>query len=471
MKRQVIFILALFLACGPAGCNGSNGNGDADVDIDVDVDPDADAADAADVEADGEAPPDVAEDPDAETDPDVAEDPDGVDAEEDVESDPDGGEELPSCTTIVRLREMADGVVDVNLCPALVTYVFWGGYFIQVDSEGPAIEVFEGSEWAPDVAVGDEISMHVTSLTTYHGVKEIDGHDPVTVLTTGNDISGLVQDLSSGVTPSEELESEIVRITGAAVADIDGRYLTISYATASGVNLTPIDSGALCLGATFSILAVVSEWEDDSIHFIRSFEGGDFYDVNTSMCTGSGRPPAPGELLLNELLADPPSGMPGDANCDGTRDAYEDEFVEIVNVSTDELSLEGVTISDDTYVRHTFSPGMSLAAGKAVVVFGGGDPSCTIWPSDVWVFKSSTGTMALNNDGDTISVSDASEALIVTCTYGAEASWNESLTLNPDLDDEDATPTGISGYEQHGTADTDDGSPFSPGTHIDQSPF
>jgi hypothetical protein len=34
-----------------------------------------------------------------------------------------------------------------------------------------------------------------------------------------------------------------------------------------------------------------------------------------------------------------------------------------------------------------------------------------------------------------------------------------------------AAPTAIAGYERHGTADTADGSPHSPGTRIDGSPF
>jgi hypothetical protein len=104
-------------------------------------------------------------------------------------------------------------------------------------------------------------------------------------------------------------------------------------------------------------------------------------------------------------------------------------------------------------------------------VFGGGTPSCTVWPSDVQAITASSGTLQLNNDDDSITIYDADGIAIVTITYGAEASNDQSLTLDPDLDDEDATPTGISGFVLHGTADTTDHSPFSPGTHIDGSPF
>src|SRR5262249_7623431 len=39
----------------------------------------------------------------------------------------------------------------------------------------------------------------------------------------------------------------------------------------------------------------------------------------------------PPTLIVNEVLADPPAGSDGDANHDGTRDAAQDEFIEIVN--------------------------------------------------------------------------------------------------------------------------------------------
>ena len=40
------------------------------------------------------------------------------------------------------------------------------------------------------------------------------------------------------------------------------------------------------------------------------------------------------------VLADPPSGTPGDANGDGTRSSSQDEFVELANVSSDPVDLQ-----------------------------------------------------------------------------------------------------------------------------------
>src|SRR5207253_643028 len=36
-------------------------------------------------------------------------------------------------------------------------------------------------------------------------------------------------------------------------------------------------------------------------------------------------------VIINEVLADPPDGIAGDANHDGVRDGTDDEFVELVN--------------------------------------------------------------------------------------------------------------------------------------------
>ena len=51
-------------------------------------------------------------------------------------------------------------------------------------------------------------------------------------------------------------------------------------------------------------------------------------------------------FVLNEVLYDPPSGSPGDANGDGTRDANDDEFVELVNSSATSLDISGYKLYD-----------------------------------------------------------------------------------------------------------------------------
>jgi len=379
-------------------------------------------------------------------------------------------EETVTCTPIEVLRSTGDGPVSLNICPALVTYVSYLGYFIQSDPEGPAIMVFEGTSWTPDVEVGDEITMRVTSLTTFEGTKEINGHGTVNVLSSGNDVDSLIQDLSSGIEPSENLESEIVRIEGAIVNRIDGREVTVSYGSASNVLMIPDDSGILCEGGSFDIVAVVIENSTYGRHILKSYSNDDFKFIYATPCLHGGREPNSGDIIINEFMFDPPDGNQGDANCDGRRDPNEDEFIEIVNISQDTISLGGVQILDSVAVRHTFSPGTTIEPGKAIVVFGGGHPSCTLWPSDILVLKSSRGGLFLDLGGDSITVRFLSSAISST-SYSSSAPFDQSLTLSPDLDDKDPDPVVVGGFVEHWVADTIDHSLFSPGTKIDGSPF
>jgi uncharacterized protein (TIGR03437 family) len=84
------------------------------------------------------------------------------------------------------------------------------------------------------------------------------------------------------------------------------------------------------------------------------------------------------DMMINEILSDPPDGLEGDANHDGVRDSSADEFVELVNATTRDLDLSGYQIQTraisstvDT-LRHRFPVGTILRAGAALVVFGGG---------------------------------------------------------------------------------------------------
>jgi hypothetical protein len=301
----------------------------------------------------------------------------------------------------------------------------------------------------------------------------VDGHAPVVVHASGYPVEPLVQDLTSGIPPGEDLESELVRVRGAVVETLDGRDATIRYGTATGVAVRFEDVPSLCVGAAFDILAVVTDW--DGTHQIQTWRLADLTNVDTTPCPGPGTPPEPGELLLNEFLADPPRDLAGDANCDGVRDdrSQQDEFVELVNVSDHIIGLRDVSISDETGVRHVFGAGASLDPGGVFVVFGGGTPSCA-FPPFAQVDTAADGALGLNNDGDTITIgygSGAAAVTIVAHTFGAEGGDDQSLTLSPDLDDEDPLPAAVGGFVPHTAADTIDGSAFSPGARIDGSAF
>ena len=115
-------------------------------------------------------------------------------------------------------------------------------------------------------------------------------------------------------------------------------------------------------------------------------------------CEGA-RLPAAGELVINEVLAHVPTGSEGDASGDGVRDAYGDEFVELVNLGTARLTLSGgrVVVGEDP--RATLPP-LCLEAGEALVIFGG-PPAGALGPPVVGVRRLHLEgeRLALRNEG------------------------------------------------------------------------
>ncbi len=165
-------------------------------------------------------------------------------------------------------------------------------------------------------------------------------------------------------------------------------------------------------------------------------------------------------LIINEILADP-SSTNGDANGDGTINATQDEFVELVNVSGAALDISGWTLSDALQVRHTFPIGTIIPNLCAVIVFGGGTPTGAF--GNVTVQTASTNQLSLNNTNETINLKNGA-TVIATYTYGAEGGNDQSLTRNPDI-------TGALPLVQHTTATGAAGRLHSPGLKVDGTAF
>lgn len=170
------------------------------------------------------------------------------------------------------------------------------------------------------------------------------------------------------------------------------------------------------------------------------------------------------QLIFNEVLYDPSnSGLEGDANGDGAYAQNEDEFIELVNLSSQNLDMSGFTIFDDENLainspNHTIPSGTILAPGKALVIFGGGTPTGSF--GGAIVQTSTTGDLNMNNAGDKVTVKDADGYVLVTFDVEPLSNNpNESYTRNPDL-------TGD--FEQHSVNTS---KLFSPGTKIDGTPF
>ncbi|MBT8108347.1 MAG: lamin tail domain-containing protein [Gammaproteobacteria bacterium] len=184
-----------------------------------------------------------------------------------------------------------------------------------------------------------------------------------------------------------------------------------------------------------------------------------FGSVNTGQSFADIGPPPSLDFVINEIHADPASGLPGDANGDGIRNFSDDEFVELVNTSASDIDVSGWTLADGASIRHTFPAGSIVESGCSVVVFGGNTPTGEFGASLVQI--ASSGALGLNNSGDTVTLSDGSISL--STSYGGAGGNNQSLTLEPDV-------TGTS-YVQHSTASGSGGTLFSPGTRADGSQF
>ncbi len=179
------------------------------------------------------------------------------------------------------------------------------------------------------------------------------------------------------------------------------------------------------------------------------------------------------DVLINELLADPPDGLAGDANHDGVRDSSQDEFIELVNTTDRDIDLSGHQLltrgtSGTTDIpRHRFADGTVLSAGTAVVVFGGGNPDPT---SNVFggarILKASAGGLSLVNSGAIVTLRDPAGSIVTFVSYGGQTGLrgdaNESLTRFPDV-------TGS--FVLHRSASGSGGQSFSPGTRLTGSAF
>ena len=188
-------------------------------------------------------------------------------------------------------------------------------------------------------------------------------------------------------------------------------------------------------------------------------------------------PAGDADIIVNEFLADvPQDAEAGDVNGDGTRSTSQDEFIELVNISSIYLNISGYRLHDAsaTTIRFTFpsSPFKTIVPpGEAVVVFGGGTVAnfggnfgnCR---KNGLLFAASSG-LSLNDTGDTIQFKNPSGVDAITdIVYGsgkpAPAPADQSSTRSPDL-------TGS--FIAHSNAAGSGGALFSPGTMLDGEPF
>lgn len=170
---------------------------------------------------------------------------------------------------------------------------------------------------------------------------------------------------------------------------------------------------------------------------------------------GCGAPRA-GELVIHEVLARVPDGEAGDASGDGARDAYGDEFVEVVNAGSRRVELGGVALLNGERAKHTFES-QCLAPGEAAVVFGGA-VGAGPWPAGVTALRAQA-RLGLSNSAGAVALRSADGALLARFVYSDSGA--HSYTLWPELVGVELIP-----HEQAAP-----GRLFSPGTCADGSPL
>lgn len=128
----------------------------------------------------------------------------------------------------------------------------------------------------------------------------------------------------------------------------------------------------------------------------------------------------------NPLRRDPPTDNA----------SQHDEYLELVNLSDTDLDLLGWSIADAVQVRHRFYEPFVLGAKNAAIVYGG--PLNGLFPNlDVPFIPASESSagLALNNDGDTLTVRNRLGGVIERVGYtAAGVSSGGSMTRYPTLD-------------------------------------
>lgn len=166
--------------------------------------------------------------------------------------------------------------------------------------------------------------------------------------------------------------------------------------------------------------------------------------VSAACCSDLG----PGDLVFNEILADP-AGI--DFNDDGTYSGTQDEWVELLNASPGPIELAGIRYFNtdcEGCDKHTFAP-YCLPPGEAVLLFGGGATSISL-PGVLALISESP--ISLNNAGDDIALIGPSGDVLDATSYGplTAQSWVRS-------------PEGVGPFVKHSEALGSGGAKFSPG--------
>lgn len=140
----------------------------------------------------------------------------------------------------------------------------------------------------------------------------------------------------------------------------------------------------------------------------------------------------------NPLRRHPPAENP----------STQDEFLELTNLGDTDLDLAGWSIADAVQVRHRFYESFTLGASNSVVVYGG--PLSGFPPGlDVPAVPASEGSagLALNNDGDTVTVRNQLGGVVERLVYTArQVNSGGSMSRAPTIDHDFTAQTNVAAW-------------------------
>jgi hypothetical protein len=196
-----------------------------------------------------------------------------------------------------------------------------------------------------------------------------------------------------------------------------------------GYECVRLDDGKVCLGICTADDGCPSGWKCQDIA-TGSYLKTKACVPSTMSCSREPRVPDLPDVMINEILYDPPAGELGDANGDGERSSRDDEFVEIYNYGSEPVDVSGWQIADNTGTRFVFPPSTILNSGEVTVVFGGGHPAANLC-DHVFVCDR---TLGLSNTGDKISLVAADGTVVDYHKYSWLAASDRSLVRAQDGD-------------------------------------
>lgn len=320
-----------------------------------------------------------------------------VDGAVTVDAMVDGATTMTPSQQIAAVRAATDGTVALPIQNALVTYVAPAigsdpaGVFVQADMMGPAIWVaVDTSTLTPAPAIGQNVSFMVTSKATVSMEPRATAITGWTVNSSGNSVTGLVQDLSNTAdlnTAAVNYDAEISTVTGTIVgafansamlhqaAELDTMALTgaanapkLRVPTTVEASLDLAAGCKLTVGPTpmiqFATASEATAWVDADIHVTScpapklTVAAG---TTGTTVLVTFDRKIDPASIMTNGSQFTFTGGLTATAAAAGT-----DPHQVVITTSTQNATMYTVTVA--ATLKDTYGDGVDATANSMMFV-------------------------------------------------------------------------------------------------------